>query len=397
MRLAYICADPGIPVFGQKGCSIHVQEMLRAFKKQGVQVELFATRLGGNPPPDLETIPTHQLPSLPKDDPIIREQKALAANYDLRSALERESPFDLVYERYSLWSYAGMDYAHFRKIPGILEVNAPLIEEQATYRTLIDRASAEQVAEQVFNSATVLCAVSKEVAAYLERYLISQSSVCVVPNGVNPARFPSALAPSCPGDLGTFTVGFVGSLKPWHGLSVLVEAFAMLHQQILNTRLLIVGDGPERTDLVADLSARGLLEAAHFSGAVPHSEVPGLLASMDVAVAPYPSLSQFYFSPLKVYEYMAAGIPVVASQIGQLEELIQDGVNGILCPPGDAAALAETLKHLYWQPQLRDCLGQAGRATVMQNYTWDVIVQSLLALCGINPTVSHSHLLEVRT
>ena len=394
MRLAYICADLGIPVFGRKGSSIHVQEMLRAFKKQGIQVELFATRLGGNPPPDLETIPTHQLPSLPKDDPIIREQKALAANHDLRTALERESPFDLVYERYSLWSYAGMDYAHSRKIPGILEVNAPLIEQQATYRILVDRASAEQVAEQVFNSATVLLPVSKEVAVYLERYLISQSPMYVVPMAVNPARFSSAPTPSCPSSLGTFTVGFVGSLKPWHGLPVLVEAFALLHQQIPNTRLLIVGDGPERTDLVTNLSARGLLEATHFTGAVPHSEVPGLLASMDVAVAPYPPMSQFYFSPLKVYEYMAAGVPVVASQIGELEELIQDGVNGMLCPPGDAVALAETLKHLYAQPQLRDCLGQAGRATVLPNCTWDAIVQRLLALYSINFSVSHSHLLE---
>jgi glycosyltransferase involved in cell wall biosynthesis len=397
MRLAYICADPGVPVFGQKGCSIHVQEMLRAFKKQGIQVDLFATRLGGNPPPDLETIPIHQLPSLPKGDSSIREQKALGANYDLRAALERESPFDLVYERYSLWSYAGMDYAHFRKVPGILEVNAPLIEEQAAYRSLIDRASAEHVAARVFNSTTLLFAVSKEVAAYLERYLISQSSVYVVPNGVNPDRFPSILAPSCPSTPSTFTVGFVGSLKPWHGLPVLVEAFAMLHQQIPNTRLLIVGDGTERADLVANLSARSLLEAAHLTGAVPPSEVPGLIASMDVAVAPYPSESRFYFSPLKVYEYMAAGVPVVASQIGQLEELIQDGVNGILCPPGDAIALTETLKHLYWNPQLRDYLGEVGRATVLQNYTWDAIVQRLLSLCSLNPSEASPSLLEVRT
>ena len=398
MRLAYICADPGVPVFGQKGCSIHVQEMLRAFQKQGIQIDLFATRLGGNPPADLETIPVHQLPSLPKGNVSIREQKALAANDDLRVALEQKAPFDLVYERYSLWSYAGMEYAHFKKIPGILEVNAPLIKEQATYRSLVDWYKAEQVAARVFNSSTLLCAVSKEVAVYLEPYLISQSSIYVVPNGVNPDRFPEALTPSCPSNPKTFTVGFVGSLKPWHGLPILVEAFALLHQEIQNTRLLIVGDGTEREDLVANLSARGLAEASHLTGAVPPDAVPGLLASMDVAVAPYPLQSKFYFSPLKVYEYMAADVPVVASDIGQLGELIQDGVNGILFPPGDALALAEKLKDLYWQPQLRGSLGRAGRTMVMQKYTWDAIVQSLLTRCGLEfSSLSSAAFLEVKT
>jgi glycosyltransferase involved in cell wall biosynthesis len=384
MRLAYICADPGVPVFGHKGCSIHVQEMIRALRKQGVQVELFATRLGGEPPPDLETLPIHRLAHLPKGKPNIREKAALAANYDLLAVLEQEGPFDLIYERYSLWSFAGMEYAHARSVPGILEVNAPLIEEQAAYRSLVDRDSAEHVAARVFNSATVLFAVSKEVAAYLGRYLISQSRVYVVPNGVNPDRFPPDLKPSCPSAPRTFTVGFVGSLKPWHGLPVLVEAFAMLHRQIPKTRLLIVGDGTERADLMADLSARGLLSAAHLTGMVSPSEVPGLLASMDVAVAPYPDQSQFYFSPLKVYEYMAAGVPVVASRIGQLEELIQNEVNGILCPPGDGVALAAALGQLRWQPQLRVRLGQAGRTTVLENYTWDAIAQRLLNLCSMN-------------
>ncbi|NJM71996.1 MAG: glycosyltransferase family 4 protein [Cyanobacteria bacterium CRU_2_1] len=396
MRLAYICADPGVPVFGHKGCSIHVQEMIRALRKQGVQVELFATRLGGEPPPDLETLPIHRLPHLPKGEPNIREKAALAANYDLLAVLEHKGPFDLVYERYSLWSFAGMEYAHARSVPGILEVNAPLIEEQAAYRSLIDRDSAEHVAARVFNSATVLSAVSKEVAAYLERYLISQNHLYVVPNGVNPDRFPPDLKSICPSTSKNFTVGFVGSLKPWHGLPVLVEAFAILHQRVPKSRLLIVGDGTEKADLVADLSARGLLEAAHLTGAVPPNEVPELLASMDVAVAPYPDQSQFYFSPLKVYEYMAAGVPVVASRIGQLEELIQDKVNGILCPPGDAMALAAALGRLRWQSQLRVRLGQAGRATVLKNYTWDAIVQRLLNLCSMN-TASEPRCVEAKT
>lgn len=383
MRIAYICADPGVPVFGRKGSSIHVQEVIRAWQRHGAQVELLATRLDGDPPPGLEAVRIHQLPTLPRGEPAVREQAALAANRELRRALERAGPFDVVYERYSLWSFSGMEYARATGAPGLLEVNAPLIEEQTEHRHLLDRASAERVAAVVFSSATALIAVSEPLAAYLERRPTARGRVHVVPNGVNPDRFPPNLTPSCPGRAGTFTTGFVGTLKPWHGLPVLVEAFARLHQYNPNARLLIVGDGTERANLAADLSTRGLLEAAHLTGAVDPDEVPGLLASMDVAVAPYPNQPHFYFSPLKVYEYMAAGLPVVTSRIGQLQELIQDEVNGLLCPPGDAVALAAALDRLRQEPELRARLGQAARQTVLRDHTWDKVARRLLDLAGL--------------
>src|SRR5260370_22136858 len=105
----------------------------------------------------------------------------------------------------------------------------------------------------------------------------------------------------------------------------------------------MVGEGREGDHLWEDVSQRGLCEKVHLSGAVAPHEVPGYLASMDVAAAPYPNLPQFYFSPLKVFEYMAGGLPVVASRIGQLGKLIEPGVNGLLVPPGDASALAPAL------------------------------------------------------
>ena len=131
MRIAYICADPGIPVFGQKGCSIHVQEVMRAFRQQGATVELFALRWGDGIPADLADVTRHHLPPVPKGDAGVREQVALAINPELQTQLARKGPFDLIYERYSLWSYSALEFAQIQGIPGILEVNAPLIEEQA--------------------------------------------------------------------------------------------------------------------------------------------------------------------------------------------------------------------------------------------------------------------------
>jgi glycosyltransferase involved in cell wall biosynthesis len=379
MRIAYICADPGIPVFGQKGCSIHVQEVIRAFRQLGAQVELFAVRWGDDPPIDLADVPVHRLPPIPKGDAGLREQAAIALNPELRTELERNAPFDLIYERYSLWSYSAMEFAQTQGIPGILEVNAPLIAEQAEHRGLVHRQQAEQVADRVFHAATGIVAVSEEVKEYLSCWGVGDK-VQVIPNGVNHHRFAACLQPAIPKISGTFTVGFVGSLKPWHGLSHLVSAFAQLHQRIPQARLLIVGDGPQRDALQADLAQRDLCSVTHLTGAVSPSDIPALLASMDVAVAPYPANLAFYFSPLKVVEYMAAGVPVVVSNMGQLSDLVNQSETGWLCPPGDEVALAEALEHLWHSPERRQRLGQAGRQSILAHHTWEKVAEQILAM-----------------
>ncbi|PIG93632.1 glycosyltransferase family 4 protein [Gloeocapsopsis sp. IPPAS B-1203] len=380
MRIACICVDPGVPVFGCKGCSIHVQEVMRALLKQGHQVELFTTRLGGEPPQDLATVTVHQLPKLPKGDRAQRETAALSINLDLRLALENSGDFDLVYERYSLWSFTAMEYANTAKIPGILEVNAPLIEEHAQHRGLVNHEAAYEVAQRVFGAATALVAVSQGVADYLASYPVAQGRIHVIPNGVNPDRFAVNLNPSLPTPHDVFTVGFVGTMKPWHGLETLIAAFEILHCADNTTRLLIVGDGPTKDEVLQNLATRRLTQAVQLTGAVTAAQIPGLLASMDVAVAPYVHQSHFYFSPLKVYEYMAAGLPIVASDIGQISHLLQNRVNGLLCAPGDVLQLAALLYQLRLQPELRSRLGQAARKTVLENHTWDVVVQKTLRL-----------------
>jgi glycosyltransferase involved in cell wall biosynthesis len=120
----------------------------------------------------------------------------------------------------------------------------------------------------------------------------------------------------------------------------------------------------------------------HLTGAVPPETIPYWLAQMDVAVAPYPQSQDFYFSPLKVYEYMAAGLPVIASKIGQLTEIIENGVNGILAPPGDATALATALEQLWRSPLLRKHLGNSAQEKILQEHTWDKVVDKILWLAS---------------
>jgi glycosyltransferase involved in cell wall biosynthesis len=382
--------DPGVPVFGRKGCSIHVQEVTRSLIHQGAEIDLFACRLGGPSPKDLEGVSLHELP-IPKCKPVERERLSIASNRDLLYTLESKGPFDLIYERYSLWSHAAMEYALKNRIPGILEVNAPLIEEQVKHRFLLDRSTAQNIASRVFDAATTLVAVSQGVAEYLNNYPGANGKVHVIPNGVNPDSFPKNIKPSLPAPDGTFTVGFVGTLKPWHDITTLIEAFIQMHQKHSNTRLLIVGDGPEKERLEEYVASSNAVSSVEFTGSVDPTEIPGLLASMDVAAAPYKNLKNFYFSPLKVLEYMAAGLPVVASNIGQLTELIQDSKNGILITPDDPVAMAEAIDRLRLNPDLRKLMGQEARNCVLSNYTWGMQVERILDLSKHSGNLYHNN------
>jgi glycosyltransferase involved in cell wall biosynthesis len=376
MRIAYICTDPGVPVFGCKGSSVHVQEVIRALLRTGACVTLFARRFGGEAPFGLEAVECIPLPRPTTADIAAREQELAGMNDILPSLLDAQPAFDLVYERHALWSHAAMGWARVRGVPAVLEVNAPLVEEQAKHRALHDRARAEAQAEKAFDAADHIIAVSSGMADRLKAGGASASKIHVIANGVDTARFN----PQPRGAQGPMIIGFVGTLKPWHGLSILVEAARLARDACADIRLLIVGDGPEREALDAELTAAGLADVTELTGAVESPEIPSLIARMDVAVAPYPDLRDFYFSPLKIMEYMAAGCAVIASRIGDVDGLISHEVDGLLCPPGDARALADAINRLQRDPDLRASLGYAARDKAVRDLGWDAVVERILGL-----------------
>ena len=273
-----------------------------------------------------------------------------------------------------------MEYARDHGIPGILEVNAPLIDEQLAHRGLVNVAQCREVAQRVFSAASQLLAVSEELAAWLETQPGARGKVSVLPNGVNPERFRPEVTPARPRCEGDFVVGFLGTLKPWHGLGSLLEAFAGLDDELPRAQLLLVGDGPERESLEARASQLGISQRVHFTGAVAPETVPAWLASMDVAVAPYPPLESFYFSPLKLYEYLAAARPVIASRLGQISEVVEDGVSGLLVKPGCPMELRAALLRLAGDPELGKALGLAGRDWVLAHRTWRAAARKVRSL-----------------
>ncbi|NDJ57583.1 glycosyltransferase family 4 protein [Enterobacteriaceae bacterium 4M9] len=379
MKVAYVCADPGIPVFGQKGASIHIQEVLRVLLRQGAEITLFAQRLGGEVPHEFRTLNIVTLPSLPGADEEMRARAALNANTLLAEHLAAAGPFDVVYERYSLWSHAAITYAHEAGIPSVLEVNAPLPQEQRQYRKLVLEQEAFAVLDNLLNHAAIIIAVSGGVRNWLETFAPAQGKVHVVENGVDPARFAPRADNS---ERDALTLGFVGTLKPWHGLHTLVDAFILLRQKGYNVTLSIIGDGPQAADLQQRLASSGV-SGAQFHGAVAPEQVPQLLSCVDIAVAPYPQLENFYFSPLKIYEYMAAGLPVITTRVGHLAELVSDGETGLLVAPEDPTALAQAVISLIDNPAQRQRLGNAGRREAEQHHSWTQAVKRIWQLAGL--------------
>ncbi len=374
MRIAYVCADPGIPVFGTKGASVHVQELVRTWHRRGDQVTVYCTRLGEHVPADLAGLPVVCDPVVKGGDAADRERGQAEAAARL-AKLALADGVDLVHERYSLFSTALADMTAQSGVPGLLEVNAPLIDEQRTHRTLVDAAGAGAALERQVLAARRVCCVSREVADWVGATLGQQAEIAdivVTPNGVDPERFAAA-AHTEPA-LDPPVVVFVGTLKPWHGVEILLDAAAIARTR---WRLRIVGDGPLAGSLRERAGTLGL--DVDFRGAVAPEAVPAHLADCLVAVAPYPADDNHYFSPLKVYEAAAAGLPVVATAVGQIPGIVEHGRTGLLVPPSRPVELAAAVDALVADPERARRLGRAGRDVVRRRHTWDQVLAAGLA------------------
>ena len=383
MRIAYICCDPGIPVFGTKGASVHIQEVVRELRSIGHEVTLYAVRSGKHVPDDLTDLEL-RLEAVADVEPAEREQAQARAAERIVSRVIADGA-DLVYERYSLFSMALADITAATGVPGILEVNAPLIDEQRRHRSLVDASGAAQVLRRQVAAARATVCVSDPVADWVRRRTADlpdandvASRVHTVPNGVSVRRIQPQ-----PEDPDRVVVTFVGTLKPWHGVADLITAAALARQ---SWSLRIIGDGPEMDSLRAQAGRLGV--DVDFRGAVAPQDVPAHVAGSAIGVAPYPDLGggeQQYFSPMKVLEYLAAGLAVVASDVGQVPQLLEDGSgrHGVLVAPSDPTALAAALDDLAACADRRSRMGSSGRLLAEQRHSWRRTVTRVLELAGL--------------
>ncbi len=289
---------------------------------------------------------------------------------------------DLVYERYALFGVAGRLAAGLFRVPFVLEVNAPLSLEMDREQPLAFRGLAQRMEDWLCRGATRTLVVSRAMARIVEDRGIPADRLWVVPNGVDRDAFqPGISGAPVRAELGLedrFVVGFVGWVRPWHGVDRLVQAAAQLRARIPELVVLIVGDGPARAELERLAAREGIADRVRFTGAVPQDRIPAFLAATDVAVQP--DVTE-YASPIKLFEYLAMGRPVIAPRRENITEIVTDGQQALLFDPGDTGQLTACIERLHGQPALRESLARRAAELIEErDYSWRGNARRVLTL-----------------
>lgn len=351
---------------------IHIDEMVSAFRALGHHVQV--SGVASPSPSDGARKPDGFLAAARRSLPQAAfECAALALNvpeYVEASRQLRTARVDLVYKRHALLDVGVSAAARRADVPLVLEVNtaysAPSVRAFEPIRLLRAARAAER---RAVRSAALVVAVSTPLADYLRELAGADLPLLVLPNGADPERFNPATADAAAtraryGLQGRFVVVWAGVLRDWHGLEVLIHALA----QLRDGHLLLIGDGPARTRVEQLARAQGVAERVTITGRVRHSDVPQYLAAADVAVAAGDRTG--FASPMKMIEYMAMALPVVAPRLRNLEDIIEHNRTGLFFNDGDARDLYGCLEALKSSPGLCRRLADAARVEVTTRLNW---------------------------
>jgi glycosyltransferase involved in cell wall biosynthesis len=366
MRLLYAALDQRVP--GTKGGSIHVRAVAEGLAALGHEVHvLTAPGPDGFPPGKVHW---HEMrPPFGR-----RELRWMRGAQVLR--LARAIGPQAIIERYYNFGGEGVRAAKRLGVAAMLEVNAPVVDYPGSPKRVLDRAllvePMRRWREWQCRAADVIVTPT---AAVLPSF-VKPSKVLEIEWGADTDRF----RPDAPGAVAARTnpdevvAVFAGAFRNWHGAGTLVEAVRILRERgESRLKAMLIGDGPEFARVKR---AAANVAGVTLTGGMAHDEIPARLAACDIGVAPFdvsahaPLSLEFYWSPLKVFEYMAAGLPVVAPRIDRLAAIVRDGQEGLLYDGGGAEGLANTLTRLL-DPALRARLGAAARARVVSQFSWE--------------------------
>jgi glycosyltransferase involved in cell wall biosynthesis len=281
---------------------------------------------------------------------------------------------DVIYERANLFHVAGSWTAWRRGVPLLLEVNAPLAEERIRFSNLRLKRLARAAERFVWRCADIVLPVTEVLAGHVTMAGVPRTRVAVVPNGIDLedfARLPARAASE------EVKLGFVGFVRHWHGLDRVLHGLAAW-QGTPRLELTVVGDGPARGDLESLAAELGLADRVRFTGLATREEIPRLVAGFDIALQP---ASVPYASPLKLFEYMAAGQAIIAPDQPNIREVLEQGRTALLFDPASPEAMWQSIETLARDAALRTRLGAAAREEVLRrDFTWAGNARRVVAL-----------------
>lgn len=289
-----------------------------------------------------------------------------------------------VWEQHDLFPGPGKKLASSLQVPFIIYVHAPVVWEASKWgvkRPLWGKILENLSEKKSLKGADIVACVSEEVASKLESMGIERSKILVSPMAVDPTLFEVSKSNNLRASLGLqekFVIGWTGSFRSFHGLDLLIQAFAKMYEHHPECVLLLVGDGAERSKMEALADSLDLTKAIRFTGRVSFTEIPGYISIFDVAVVSARSAADFHYSPLKLREYLAAGIPTLAPCAGDMVTLFENEKHLLLYTVGEVDDTAECMTRLIEDRALLQKLGDEGKKYALTNCTWDYELSKLL-------------------
>lgn len=385
MRILYIAS--GIPVPGKYGGSTHTLEVARGLLARGHELRVVAAhREGWNGLRALFRVSQGQVGGVPVDYVDIPKAGSFLGIPHVGRLVRAYAP-DVVMERYYNFAGAGMYWAQRLGLPAVLEVNALMVDPPAVRKRRLD----DLLGGPMRRWALAQCRWASRIITPLHTTVpqeIPRRRIVEIPWGANTVHFHPDVREQRAAEIavlrgrlgipaGMRVVVFVGSFRPWHGVVEFVEAGVRLLARRRDVCFLLVGKGPLWSEVETRCRESGHNDRFRFTGSVPYGQVPLYLALAELGVAPFqpryhPALQEagFFWSPLKIFEYMAMGLPVVTTDIRPLNEMVRPGVEGLVVPEGDVDELSRGVEELLDKPAVRAEMGRKARQRVVEEYSW---------------------------
>jgi len=304
-------------------------------------------------------------------------------NRNIRKRLDQLdlSSYDLLWQRYELFTTAYAECAHRAGLPIVLFVDAPLIIERQTYNHLWLKNRAIRSLRENARLSDLVIAVSEQIADYVREFTAdSNFPVMILPNGysdhineVDPNDVWE-LRQRYFGDSKGRIIGFVGSPMAWHRLDYLIRVIHRLTQMRNDFRALIVGDGPDLPNQIKLVDELLLNNVVKFTGRIPFKDIGPYLHAIDIGVMPD---SNLYGSPMKITEYMACEAVVIAPDLPPISALCTNEVEGLLFPKDDVDGLYRQINRLLDDPEKLEAIRRRAKERALRFYSWQARITQL--------------------
>jgi glycosyltransferase involved in cell wall biosynthesis len=372
-------------ILSKDGQAVHLEELIEALRGLGHEVILvgpasFGRSEFGHDP----KLVTRFKQSIPKKVYEIGECfYNIVGFFRLLSAYLKFNP-DVVYERCNLYSFAGVLLRKITQVPLILEVNAPLARERENFGGVGFAKFAAAGERWIWRSADIVLPVTAVLAAEIAKAGVASNRLVITSNAIDPNKFGPALNSAAAreefGVSNKIVLGFTGFVRDWHGLDQAIDVLARPDLPA-NTHLMIVGEGPAIPDLKARAKGLGVEDRVTFTGLIDRSEIAQAVGMFDIALVPR---CVEYCSPLKLFEYMAAGKAILAPDQENIREILTSGISGLLFQPNSPGAMADGIAQLVCDAALREMLGREAQSLISRRgYTWRANAERVSRLAAL--------------